>query len=367
MSYPARIAVLPSDSNELRIDEVNLPEPGPYQVVVRLYASGICHSQLHNIHAKRDANLVLGHEATGTVIANGTEVAHVEEGDDVALTWVPRDITTSNRRAEDLTIGLDNGSADTVGGIFTWADTTITDEQFVIKLDAGEARDVACVLGCAVMTGAGAVVNTVKVTPDDSVAVFGVGGVGLCTIAAAKAAGAHRIIAVDLDSNKLETAKQFGATHVVNAENEHVVKAIHGQTESEAGLTYAGKPVSGVDYAFDCIGLPVTMKQALSSCRRAVFGGPGGGTAVLVGLPSGPVDFNTMDVIVSEKKLVGSFCGSCTPDRDIPRFLEWHFDGRLDLNQLVTRRYRLEEINEAVTALDSGEISGRAILEFGLF
>ena len=367
MSYPARIAVLPHDSSELHIEEVTLPEPGPHQVVVRLYASGICHSQLHNIHAKRETNLVLGHEATGRVVAKGGEVRHVNEGDDVALTWVPRDVMASNRHAEDLRIDLGDSCADTVGGIFTWADTTITDEQFVIKLDAGDARNVACVLGCAVMTGAGAVVNTVTVTPDDSVAVFGAGGVGLCTIAAAKSAGAHKIIAVDLDNDKLKTAKKFGATHVVNAADEHAVKAVHGMTESDAGLTYIGKPVSGVDYAFDCIGLPVTMKQALSSCRRAVFGGRGGGTAVLVGLPSSPVEFNAMDIIVSEKKLVGSFCGSCTPDHDIPRFLKWHFDGRLDLNQLVTRRYRLEEINMAVTALDSGKISGRAILEFDSF
>ncbi len=366
MSYSSRVAVLPRDSRELRIEEVSLPDPGPHQVVVRQFASGVCHSQLHTIHAPRETHVLLGHESTGIVIAKGSEVVHVEEGDSVVVTWVPRNVSTATRRAEGVTLRLDDGEA-VAPEVFTWADVTIADEQFVVRAETGAARDVASVLGCAVMTGAGAVVNTADVAPGDSVAVFGVGGVGLCTIAAAKAAGAHPIIAVDLNDEKLATARQFGATHGINASSEHAVKAVHGLTGSEHELTYMGKPVSGVDYAFDCIGVPATMKQSLSSCRRGQFGGRSGGTAVLVGLPTDAVDFNAMDIIVSEKQLLGSFCGSCTPERDIPRFLDWHFDGRLDLNRLVTRRYALDDINAAVAALEAGEISGRAILEFDSF
>lgn len=366
MTVDARVAVLPQGSNTLRIEEITLPEPGPHQVVVRHYSSGICHSQLHAIHAPRETEILLGHEATGQVVATGSDVSDVAEGDTVIVSWVPRADAMAGRRFDGVSLITSQGEA-TAPEVFTWAEATIVDEQFVVKIDPDAPKDVTCVIGCAVMTGAGAVINTVDIKPGESVVVIGVGGVGLCAIAAAKVVGADPVIAVDLDDAKLEFAKTFGATHGVNAAEEHAVKAVHKLTPGNAGLTYMGAPVSGADFVFDCIGKPETMNQAVSMCRKGEFAIEKGGTAVLVGLPPGRVEFNAMDLIVSEKALLGSFCGSCEPGKDVPRFVDWHQDGRLDLDALITRRFRLDDINEAVDDLSKGRIAGRAIIEFDSF
>ncbi|MEL7186170.1 MAG: zinc-binding dehydrogenase [Pseudomonadota bacterium] len=363
MTIVANVAVLPADSNSLRIEEISIPDPGPHQVVVRLHSSGICHSQLHTIHAPRETEQLLGHEATGTVVSTGNAVTDLNDGDTVVISWVPRENAMGGRRFDGVTLPTSQGEAK-APEVFTWADTTIVDEQFVVKVATDAPRDVSCIIGCAVMTGAGAVVNSVDIDAGDSVVVIGAGGVGLCAIAAARQVGADPIIAVDLEDNKLALAKSFGATHGINGAREHVVKAVHKLTGRDAGFTYLGAPISGADYVFDCIGLPETMNQAVSACRKGEFGIGKGGTAVLVGLPTGRVEFNPMDLIVSEKSLIGSFCGSCKPGTDIPKFLEWHLDGRLDLNALVTRRYRLDQINEAVADLEAGRIEGRGIIEF---
>jgi Zn-dependent alcohol dehydrogenase len=363
MGTMANVAVLPADTSKLRIEEIELPDPNPHQVIVRQFASGICHSQLHEIHGPRKNPIILGHESTGVVTLTGSDVTHVKEGDIVVVTWVPRNAATESRPAEGVALPVSDGIAETKS-VFTWADVTIADAQYVVKVDPGIDKDVSCVVGCAVMTGAGAVVNTVDVQAGKSVVIFGAGGVGLCAIAAAKVAGANPIIAVDLDEQKLRFAMKFGATHTVNAKIEDPVKAVHGLTTINDARTYMGKPVSGADYAFDCIGVDATIKQVLSACRKGAFGAQQGGSAVLVGLPNGNAEFNPMDILVSEKTLRGSFCGSCVPDDDIPRFLQWHADGNLDLNALVTKRYRLDEINSAVADLESGNIFGRAIIEF---
>ena len=366
MTVETRVAVLPRDSSTLRIEEITLPDPGPRQVVVGNYASGICHSQIHTIHAPRETEVLLGHEATGKVIAVGTQVAGISEGDTVIVSWVPRESAMGGRRFDGVSLMTSAGLA-TAPEVFTWSDVTIVDEQFVVKIDPDAPKDVTCVIGCAVMTGAGAVVNTVDINPGDGVAVIGVGGVGLCAIAAAKVVGADPIIAVDLDDSKLDFAESFGATHGINAAREHAVKAVHKLTIRDSGLTYMGAPVSGADFAFDCIGKPETMNQAVSMCRKGEFAIGKGGTAVLVGLPPGRVEFNAMDLIVSEKSILGSFCGSCEPGKDVPRFVDWHRDGRLDLDALITRRYRLDDINQAVDDLGEGRIAGRAIIKFENF
>ena len=225
------------------------------------------------------------------------------------------------------------------------------------------ARDVTAIIGCAVMTGAGAVLNTAKVRPGDSVAVFGVGGVGLSAITAAKVAGAFPLIAVDLDDEKLEFARSFGATHTVNAGTSDAVEAIRALTTKPDRWDFNGKPVAGVDFAFDCIGVPKTMQQIALAARTGAFGREPGGNAILVGVPTTAPDFDYGHLLMSEKRYIGSLGGSCEPDRDFPMFLGWYAEGQLKLNEMVTARYRLEDINEAVDDLHHGRIAGRAILD----
>ena len=142
------------------------------------------------------------------------------------------------------------------------------------------------------------------------------------------------------------------------------MRAIRALTRQDVGFTYMEAPVSGADFVFDCIGHETTMQQAVAACRRGQFGARKGGTAVYVGLPQGKLELSPMDILVSEKSIQGSYCGSCVPDRDIPEFLDWYTSGRLDLDALVTARYKLDDINDAVAALANGEIFGRAIIEF---
>jgi Zn-dependent alcohol dehydrogenase len=196
------------------------------------------------------------------------------------------------------------------------------------------------------------------------VAIFGVGGVGLSAVVGARVAGADPIIAVDLDDEKLAFARRFGATHVINASTEDPVAAIHAMTQRPEQFTILRSPVSGVDFAFDCIGIKTTMEQIVPACRTGHFGARDGGTAVLVGVPDTTVELNAIDVLLNEKHFIGSIGGSCAPDRDFPRFLEWQDTGELDLDAMVTARYTLDQINDATSALEQGRISGRAILEF---
>ncbi len=365
MPTPARVVVVPGEPGPLQIREVSLPDPGPYQVVVKQFASGVCHSQLHQMHRPRTGNAqILGHESTGFVIAAGSEVKHVKEGDHVMVTWVPRDGEHATRRADGVALDVGGGITARTGNSFTWADNTIADEQYVVKIDKNERTDVTAIIGCAVMTGAGAVYYTAGVQKGQSVAVFGVGGVGLSAIAAAAVVGADPIIAVDLDQSKLEFAKKFGATIGVNASQGDAVEQIRKLTPVEGEFDMAGRPVAGVDFAFDCIGVRQTMEQILPAVRAGVLGARSGGTAVLVGVPTTPVELQAADLLVNEKKYIGSIGGSCRPDRDFPMFLRWFREGDLDLDALVTTRYKLDQINEATDALASGRIAGRAILEF---
>lgn len=363
MSTPARVVVLPQNTAELRIEEVNLPDPTANQVVVRQFASGVCHSQLHQMHNPRQSPVILGHESTGVVIKTGSGVSHVAEGDMVLLTWVPRNIEAAGEPPQPARLQVSDGVA-VSQNVFTWADHTIADHQYVVKVDADIQKDVTAIIGCAVMTGAGAVINTAGVQPGQSVAIFGVGGVGLSAVVGARVAGADPIIAVDLSEEKLEFARAFGATHGINAAQTDPVQAIHELTGRSGEYTMRREPVSGVDFAFDCIGISTTMEQIVPACRTGRFGARPGGTGVLVGVPSGPVQLNAVDVLVNEKRFVGSIGGSCAPDRDFPTFLQWQAAGILDLDAMVTERYGIDQINEATAALEAGRIRGRAILEF---
>jgi len=351
MPTQARVVVLPQEQSTLRIEEVKLPDPGPYQVVVKQFASGVCHSQLHQMHRQRANHVVLGHESTGVVLAKGTKVEHVKEGDRVMVTWVMRDREGAGRQAEPAVIDLPDGSTARSQNVFTWADHTIADEQYIVKMPNDVPTDVTAIIGCAVMTGAGAVYHTASVKEGQSVAIFGVGGVGLSAIAAAAVVGADPVIAVDLSDEKLEFAKKFGATIGVNASEVDPVQRVRELTNG------------GADFAFDCIGVKVTMEQIMPAVRPGQVGGQSGGTAVLVGVPMTTAELNMVDMLIGEKTYKGSIGGSCKPDRDFPMFIRWFKEGQLDLNALVTTRYTLDQINEATTALERGQIAGRSILE----
>ncbi len=333
MPTRARVVVLPQEAAPLRIEEVQLPDPGPYQVVVKQFASGVCHSQLHQMHRPRTSPVVLGHESTGVVLAKGARVTHVKEGDRVMVTWVARDREHADHAPEPAEILLPSGEIARAQNVFTWADHTIADEQFVVKMPDDVPVDVTAIIGCAVMTGAGAVYHTAGVKKGQSVAIFGVGGVGLSAIVAAAVVEADPIIAVDLSDEKLEFAKKFGATIGVNASKGDPVAQVRELTNG------------GVDFAFDCIGVKVTMEQILPAARSGIVGERSGGTAVLVGVPMTTAEIDMRDLLINEKTLKGSIGGSCRPYRDFPMFLRWFKEGQLDLNALVTTRYKLDQIN----------------------
>ena len=362
MGTRARVVVLPGGSKTLQVEDVTLPDPGPMQVVVKQFASGICHSQLHELHRPQPAPRTLGHESTGVVLQAGAAVSHVAEGDMVLVTWVPRNTAAAAELPIRTGVTAREGETSSLAP-FTWGDHTICDGRYVVKVDPDTPRDVTAIIGCAVITGAGAVVTSANVQAGQSVAIFGVGGVGLSAVAGAAVVGADPVIAVDLDDAKLEFARHFGATHTINASQEDAVAAVHALTPGPGEIALHpppfGDPVTGVDFAFDCIGVRQTMEQIVPAVRVGR-----GGTAVLVGVPMTDMTISPLPLMMGEKRFIGSLGGSGVPERDFPRFLAWHREGKLDLDALVTARYGIDEINEATEALEAGRISGRAILEF---
>jgi Zn-dependent alcohol dehydrogenase len=346
-----RAAIHLEHKQPLVVDEIDLPDPGPSQVVIRQFASGVCHSQLHQIHnAASRRPLLLGHESTGVVVARGKDVTHVKEGDRVMVTWIPRAAHEGMRRPEPTVLRIRDQEARPMG-VFTWAESTIADQSYVVALEDDVPTDVTSIIGCAVMTGCGAALNTAGVRPNQSVAVYGVGGVGLCIVQACANVGAYPIIAVDLIEDKLGFARKFGATHGVNAASDDAVERIRELTGG------------GADFAFDAIGVPKTMEQVLPSVRPGSGGLREGGVAVLVGVPQTQATLNMRDLFAG-RTYKGSVGGSSRPDRDFPMYVRWFKEGRLPLDLLVTRRYKLDEINAACGALERGEVAGRAILEF---
>ena len=336
----------------LRIAEVELADPAPDQVTVKLFSSGVCHSQLHQMHnAALGRPLLLGHEGTGIVSRVGRDVTHVKPGDECIVTWVPR-TPIRGPAGRQMTGATFEGQA-AHGHVYTWARDVQTSKDLVVPIPAGHPRDLSCIVGCAVLTGAGAVLHTAQVRPGQSVAVFGVGGVGLSAIRAAAILEAYPIIAVDLDDEKLAFAKSFGATHTVNASgNVDPVEAIRDLTGG------------GVDYAFDAIGRQKTVEQILQATRPGGIGADNfGGMAVLVGIPQEKVTIDPALFVYGQRQYRGSL-GASFPDRDFAMYLRWHQEGKFPLDRLVTRRYALEQINEACHDLHSGHILGRAILEF---
>jgi Zn-dependent alcohol dehydrogenase len=239
------------------------------------------------------------------------------------------------------------------GASSTWSENAVVDQAYVVPLDRTVATDVTAVIGCAVTTGCGAVINTARVRPGDSVVVFGAGGVGLCAIQAATNVSAGPIIAVDVTDEKLEFAKRFGATHGINGGHGSAVERILELTNG------------GADFAFDAIGRPETIAQLLPSVHPAIPGWrPEGGTAVQVGVPRQQQAIGVIGEILPGSKVYrGTYGGSPNTERDFPMYVQWFKSGKLPLDILVSRRFKLEQINEACAALERGEILGRAIVE----
>jgi Zn-dependent alcohol dehydrogenase len=337
----------------LMIEEIDIPDPRPGQVTIRNFASGVCYSQLHQLrNPDLPRPMGLGHEGSGVVTHVGKDVTHVKEGDHVISTWVSR-VPISGLPDSKPTGATFHGQpviAD--GDVYTWSEHMVTSGDKVVPISASDPTDISCLIGCAVLTGAGAVLHTAKVRAGQSVAVIGVGGVGLCAIGAAAIAGADPIIAVDLVDRKLQFAREFGATHGINASNTDTVDAIRAISPG------------GVDYAFDAVGAPTTALQILQAVRQ---GGPRadnqGGTAVLIGIPTSDVSVDLNQVLLYQRHYCGSL-GATEPDNDFPLFLEWMREGKFPLEKLVTNRYSLEQADEACAALEEEHILGRAIIEF---
>jgi Zn-dependent alcohol dehydrogenase len=349
-----RSAVYVEIGKPMVVEEVELSDPGPTQMLVKLFASGICHSQLHTLHSP-DARTptLLGHEATAAVVATGAGIQHIREGDHVMLSFMPRALP-NGVRPEPPTVRFRGQELKAAGQSSTWSEHVVVDQTYVVPLDKDVATDVTAVVGCAVTTGCGAVINTARVRPGDSVVVFGVGGVGMCAVAAAANISAGPIIAVDVSDDKLELARRFGATHGINSRREEAVPRILELTNG------------GADFAFDAIGRPETIAQLLPSVHIAVPGWrPEGGMAVQIGIPRQQTHISVVgDILPGGKVYRGTFGGSARPDHDFPMYVRWFKEGKLPLDLLVTRRFKLDEINAACDALERGEVLGRAIVEY---
>lgn len=358
-----RAAVLYEVRTPLRVEEFDLPELSSTHVHVRLAASGVCHSDWHVVKGDWPhipVPGILGHEGAGVVEAIGSEVTTVQPGDHVVLSWkrncgmcemcqrgypnlcdaTPDDRTKPRFRGTQREM-------DKMLGLGTFGTETIVPEDVVIPIDDDVPLGTAALVGCGVMTGVGAVINTAQVEPGRSVAVFGCGGVGLNCIQGAALVGADPVIAVDIRDNKLEMAKTFGATHTVNASQEDPVNRIRDLTGG-----------AGAHYAFEAIGLiPEPFVQSIECTRKR-------GVTVYVG----HAPFNTMvsldaRILMQEKMVMGSMYGTARPRIDFPRLLTLYKQGRLRLDELVSKEYPLEDINEAFAALERGEVA-RSILRY---
>lgn len=361
----SRAVIFIEPGKPLVVEDVEYTDPGPGEVLVKNLYSGICHSQLHQMFGPRavPGPFLMGHESTAIVEQVGEGVTHVEPGDKVFVTWIPRDAAPGEGMPPRLATPIMWRGQDIANAVYSWSEHTLARHELVVKVPHDIPDDVTSIIGCAVMTGAGAVINTADVQEGESAAVFGVGGVGLSCVVGLHVRGADPIIAIDLDPEKLEHAKRFGATITINAKEQDAVEEIKRLT-GDGRTDRFGKPLSGLDYAFDCIGKEVTIHQILEAVRDADISVNHGGLAVLVGVPDGEASINALDLLRGEKRLTASYGGSCRPDRDFPIFIRWFKEGLLDLNTLVTEKVKLDEINETCERLRGGEILGRSVIEF---
>jgi NDMA-dependent alcohol dehydrogenase len=366
MSRKARAAICRELNQPVVVEEITVEPPQRGEVTVKLGACGVCHSDLSatNGTLAMPLPLILGHEAAGEVIEVGAGVSSLAEGDHVvssfiymcgecrfclggrpvlcieqgrAISTLP-DGTLRTRDARGQPLNVFSGC-----GVMAEYATLHVDN--LVKIDPRIPLDRAALVGCAVTTGVGAVFNTARVSPGASVAVFGCGGVGLNVIQGARIAGAERIIALDTLESKLAMAKQFGATDVLLFK-EDPVKALKKMTGG------------GPDYAFECVGNGELAATAYRAIRR-------GGLAVVVGVakPGDSTAVRTMTLPFEEKTLTGSYFGSCVPRIDFPRMLALYMGGKLKLDELITRRYSVDEAPQAFADLESGR-NARGVIVF---
>ena len=336
-----RAAVLVEIGQPLKIMNLNLPDLKPGQVLVEIDYAGICHTQLHEVRGKRGPDLflphVLGHEGAGTVLSIGDGVKKVKVGDSVVLSWIKGEGADVSSATYQSDIGPINS-----GAISTFMTYSVTCENRLVPMTDGNLpqRD-AALLGCAVPTGAGAIINTANVGKDTSVSVFGVGGIGMSAVLAAVMREAITIIAVDIVDDKLNAAKSAGATRVINATRVNPVDRIKDIT---GGV--------GVDIAIEAAGKPETMEAAYSSVAY------GGGLCILVGNVSfgKKISLDPYDLIKG-KRIVGSWGGETDPDQDLPKYAEMYVKGIFPFGQLVSHEWPLEEINTAFDELEAGRVS----------
>lgn len=357
-----RAAVLPAVGSPLEITGIDLPDPGPGQVRVRLAAAGVCHSDLSLSDGTMRVPVpaVLGHEGAGTVVAVGEGVGHVAPGDGVVLNWAPScgachacslgevwlcanalsgaaDVYARTTEGTELHPGLN---------VAAFAEETVVSASCVLPVPDGVPLTDAALLGCAVLTGYGAVHHSARVRAGETVAVFGVGGVGLSALQAARIAGASKIVAVDVSAEKEELARAAGATDYVVA-SDSTAREIRGLTGKQ-----------GVDVAVECAGRAVSIRTAWDSTRR------GGRTTVVgIGGKDQQVTFNALEIFHWGRTLSGCVYGNSDPARDLPVLAEHIRAGRLDLSALVTERISLDGIPAAFENMLAGK-GGRALVVF---
>jgi S-(hydroxymethyl)glutathione dehydrogenase/alcohol dehydrogenase len=359
-----KAAVMRAKNAPLELEEVEIDEPGPGEVLVATAASGVCHSDLHVIEGGLPVPppCILGHEPAGVVEAVGEGVTDFEPGDHVigcVTSWcgVCR-FCTEGRPYLCLAqyAGRPSGSPPRIrsqGGdailqlanLASFAERMLCPERSLVKIRDDMPLDRAALIGCGVTTGLGAVFNTVQVPAGSSVVVLGCGGVGLAALQGARIVGAGRIVAVDAQAWKLGLAKELGASNCIDARSGDAVAAVRELTGG------------GADFVFECIGLVPTVQQAIAMTGR-------GGTTVLVGLVpmSELVPIAASDLTLQEKRITGSYMGSNRFRFDMPKYVEFYLDGRLRLDEMISSRIRLEEVNDALDRMRRGEVARQVIV-----
>jgi len=353
MPHSVRAVVARTQGEPVTIETIEVPDPGPGEVLVAVKACGVCHTDLHYREGaiNDEFPFLLGHEAAGIVEQVGSDVTEVAVGDFVVLNWRavcgqcrscrrgrPWYCFATHNATQKMT--LDGVELSPALGIGAFAEKTLVAAGQATKVDPAAPPEVAGLIGCGVMAGLGAAMNTGNVGRGDSVAVFGCGGVGDAAIAGAHLAGAHTIVAVDLDDRKLEMAREFGATHTVNSSVEDPVEAIRAVTDG-----------NGVDVAIEAVGLPVTYQQAFNARDLA-------GTVVLVGVPNpeATLELPMIEVFGRGGSLKSSWYGDCLPSRDFPMLIDLYLQGRLDLDRFVSETIALDEVEEAFHKMERGEV-----------
>ncbi|GGZ70405.1 oxidoreductase [Streptomyces subrutilus] len=360
MAQQVRGVVARAKGEPVRLETIVVPDPGPGEAVVKIKSCGVCHTDLHYREGgiNDEFPFLLGHEAAGTVESVGEGVTEVAPGDYVVLNWraVCGDCRACRRgrpwycfnthNAKQRMTLTDGTELSPALGIGAFAEKTLVAAGQCTKVDPAASPAAAGLLGCGVMAGIGAAINTGGVGRGDSVAVIGCGGVGAAAVAGSALAGASRVIAVDIDDRKLETARRLGATHTVNSRSQEAVEAIRALTGGH-----------GADVVIEAVGRPETYEQAFYARDLA-------GTVVLVGVPTPEmrIDLPLLDVFGRGGALKSSWYGDCLPSRDFPMLIDLYLQGRLDLDAFVTETIELDGVEEAFARMHEGDVLRSVVL-----